>query len=267
MDATYAATPEIQVLPSHLPVPGLGVIPVNAYLLRAAEPVLIDTGMEIDREPFLQELWSLIDPEELRWVFLTHDDNDHAGNLREVLEAAPHARVALNWISKARIEDHWDIPLDRVHFLNPGQRFSAGDRDLVTLRPPIFDGPGSLALYDGASDVLFAADSFGALIPEPAQEVGEVPETAYQDGFRMFQGVLSPWVTLVDQGKFDQTLEPIQEFQPRTILSAHGPVAHERTPALLEAMSAIPSAEPFVGPDQAALEAMLAEMAHGEAGA
>ena len=29
----------------------------------------------------LEALWSMVDPNDLRWILLTHDDNDHAGNL------------------------------------------------------------------------------------------------------------------------------------------------------------------------------------------
>ena len=52
---------------------------VNSYLIKAQEPILIDAGMPIVKEEFLHALWSLVDPEDLRWFFLTHDDGDHTG--------------------------------------------------------------------------------------------------------------------------------------------------------------------------------------------
>lgn len=45
MDAPYQAAQDVHVLPVHLPLPGVGFLPVNAYLLMAEEPVLIDTGI------------------------------------------------------------------------------------------------------------------------------------------------------------------------------------------------------------------------------
>jgi hypothetical protein len=37
MDALYQAAPDVHVLPANLTLPGVGVLPVNAYLLMAEE--------------------------------------------------------------------------------------------------------------------------------------------------------------------------------------------------------------------------------------
>lgn len=88
MDAPYQAAPDVHVLPTHIDLPGLGFLPVNAYVLHAEEPVLIDTGLGIDGDQFIDALTSVIDPAKLRWVWLTHDDT---GNIQRVLELAPQA--------------------------------------------------------------------------------------------------------------------------------------------------------------------------------
>jgi hypothetical protein len=55
------------VLPVHLPLPGVGFLPVNAYLLMAEEPVLIDTGIGVDGEDFIATVSSFVDPRQLKW--------------------------------------------------------------------------------------------------------------------------------------------------------------------------------------------------------
>lgn len=67
----YLAKDDTYVLSSYLPVPdvpapGFGTLMVNSYLIKAQEPILIDAGMPIVKEEFLQALWSLVDPEDLR---------------------------------------------------------------------------------------------------------------------------------------------------------------------------------------------------------
>lgn len=89
----YNAAPEVFVLPSRLPVAGAGVLPVHSYLIRADEPVLIDAGLPIDAGQFDQAVWNLVDPKDLKWVVVTHDDRDHVGSLREILAAAPNATL------------------------------------------------------------------------------------------------------------------------------------------------------------------------------
>jgi hypothetical protein len=68
MQSAYKAIDGTWVLPSCVPVPGMGVIPVNAYLIKARVPVLVDTGLHADTEAFVATLRTLIDLEDLRWI-------------------------------------------------------------------------------------------------------------------------------------------------------------------------------------------------------
>ena len=66
------------------------------------------------------------------------------------------------------------MPPERVHLLNPGQRLSVGDRDLLAVRPPTFDAPETTGVFDTRSRALFTADCFGALLAEPAERVRDL---------------------------------------------------------------------------------------------
>jgi len=68
---TYQAAPDIDVLTSAFPIPGLGFVPINAFVLQGAEPVLVDTGPVVQREEFLDVLRTVIDVADLRWIWLT----------------------------------------------------------------------------------------------------------------------------------------------------------------------------------------------------
>jgi flavorubredoxin len=65
---SYSASDDVVVLADSIEVPGLGHLPVNSFLLRADEPVLVDTGLPASREEFLHHLWTACDPAELRWI-------------------------------------------------------------------------------------------------------------------------------------------------------------------------------------------------------
>lgn len=263
MNSPYRVATDTYAFPSHLQAGPFGYLSVNCYLVQGTEPVLVDTGMPIDREEFLRNLWSLVDPGDLRWIILTHDDNDHAGNLREVMEAAPQAKVVTNFLSVARMQDHWSPPPERTVLVNPGQRFSAGDREMVTLRPPFYDSPSTFALYDTKTGTLFSSDSFGGFIPRPVEDVAELSQAEYAESALLFGTVLSPWTAMVRQERFDAMLEEVRALKPETVLSAHGPVMRGRPDWLLRNLSRLPSMEPFVGPDQAAMEAMMVNLEAG----
>jgi len=47
MEKPYQVTSDIEILPAHFPIPGMGFLAVNAFVIKAGEPVLVDTGMGI----------------------------------------------------------------------------------------------------------------------------------------------------------------------------------------------------------------------------
>jgi flavorubredoxin len=64
MNKPHQVIPDIDILPAHFPIPGAGFLPVNAYVIKAKEPVLVDTGMGIESEEFMAALKSVIDLQE-----------------------------------------------------------------------------------------------------------------------------------------------------------------------------------------------------------
>src|SRR5690606_9664098 len=130
------------------PVPGLGVIPMNAVVIRAAEPVLVDTGAAVLSDDFLASVGEVLDPAELRWIWLTHEDRDHTGSLGRLLELAPQATVLGTFMTFGRAAPDGPLPPERTRIVNPGDRVDVGDRALQALRPPIYDSPGTLGFLD-----------------------------------------------------------------------------------------------------------------------
>jgi hypothetical protein len=259
MDAPYQPSSDVHVLPTCLPLPGAGVLTVNAYVLRAEEPVLIDTGVGADGDEFLAALGSVIDPASLRWVWLTHDDADHTGSIRRVLELAPQAKLVTHPLAALRMATTWPVPLDRVHPIRVGDSLSVGDRTLTGVQPPLFDNPTTVAVMDGGTGTLFSADSFGALLPEPAQDASNVPADALTAGMAAWASFDSPWVHLVDRDRFRRVLDDVRRLQPTQILSSHLPAsAGASLERFLTLLDTLPDAEPSVAPDHEAFKYMAA---------
>ena len=263
MNDSFRAIGDVRVLPSSQAAPGHGVLPVNAYLIGDDEPVLVDTGLATEGDDFLAVLWSLVEPEDLPWIFLTHEDADHAGNLLPVLEAATRARLVTNFVTVGKLLEASSLPLDRVVVVNPGDRVPGIDRELVALRPPVYDSPGTIGLYDGGTGAVFTVDAFGTYLPEAAEELEDVARDDMLAGLVDFNRVNHPWAALADQAKFDRALDAIDRLEPSVLLSSHGLPARGRTRDLLAAMAALPAMEPFVPPDQARFEELRPGMGGG----
>ena len=64
----------------------------------------------------------------------------------------------------------------------------------------------------------------------------------------------------VDRGKLAYELDAVAQLEPSLILSSHLPAAPgSMIDRFLASLAAVPDAGPFVGPDQVALEQMLAQ--------
>jgi glyoxylase-like metal-dependent hydrolase (beta-lactamase superfamily II) len=256
--APYGVGDGITVLPSYLPVPGMGVLPANAFLVDGPEPLLVDAGPAGAEAGFQRALAEVVDLASLRWLWLTHTDPDHIGSLRWLLDAAPHLRVVTTYLAVGKLGLTGPLPMDRLLWVNPGTSVELNGRVLHALRPPSFDAPETTALYDTRSHTLFSADAFGALLQRPALDAGQLGVVDLAEGMQLWTTIDSPWLTHVDRDRFRGSLEDLRVLGARRVLSAHLPPAHDLVDRLLDILSTVPGATPWLGPDQAALDQLLA---------
>lgn len=258
---TYRVHRDVSVINDCLQVPGLGFLPVNAFLIHAAEPVVVDTGVGLPDRDFLCSLAEVIDPADVRWIWLTHPDRDHTGGLFSLLDAAPNARVVTTFIGAGIMSTEHPLPMDRIYLLNPGQDLDVGDRRLTGFRPPLFDNPATVGIFDTSNGVCLTSDCFGApsLTAESATapDIAAVPAEEVRAAQLLWATVDSPWVHTVDTAKFAASFQPLRDFDPSTILSTHLPPAENCCERLVANVLEAPQADAFVGPDQAAMEALL----------
>lgn len=265
MISSYSAAPDIDVLTSPFPVPGFGLVPINAFVLHGKEPLLVDTGAVVERDEFMTALRAVIDPADLRWIWLSHTDFDHIGSLHTLLAENQQIRVITNFLGVGIMTLTAPLPMDRVYLVNPGQKVIVGERELLAIKPPAFDNPATTGFRDSKSGAFFSSDCFGALLSAVPDNAEDLSDEELRQGQVFWATVDSPWLHKVDTAAFARELNAIREMNASMVLSSHLPAAPGRmVDRLVASLEAAPTAEPFVGPDQAALEQMLAGMAAGE---
>jgi glyoxylase-like metal-dependent hydrolase (beta-lactamase superfamily II) len=251
----------VTILADPAELPGLGFLAVNAFVLHAEQPVVIDTGLSLPDKDFVAALSAVIDPADVRWIWLTHPDRDHTGGVFSLLEAAPQARLVTTFGGVGIMSTERPLPLDRVYLLNPGQSLSVGDRNLHAFRPPLFDSPATVGFYDDRSRTVFSSDCFGAPVATYELAVGtdarDIPADDLRGGQLLWAAVDSPWIHNIDTNRYLDTVRAVQTFDPNLILSSHLAPA-TNTASLFDNVAEAPNARPFVGPDQQALEQLLA---------
>ena len=154
----------------------------------------------------------------------------------------------------------WAVPLDRVYLLNPGQTLDVGDRRLSAFRPPLFDNPATTGFIDSKSGAMFTSDCFGAPLPTADLAAGADVRSAgsVREAQLLWAAIDSPWVHNTDARRYLQTVRALQAIDPAVILSTHLPPALGLGTQLFDMLANAPDADPFVGPDQQALQQMLA---------
>jgi hypothetical protein len=266
MISTYQAAPDITVITSPIPIPGMGLIPVNAFVLHGPEPILVDTGTVVERDEFMTVLRSVIDPAAIKWIWLTHTDFDHIGSLATLLEENADLRVVTSFLGVGIMGLFAPLPMDRVHLINHGQQVTMGDRTLTAVKPPTFDNPITTGFFDTQTRTLFSADCFGAVLPAVPESAADLSDAELHQAQVLWASVDSPWLHRIDRATLAADLDAVRRIEPTQVLSSHLPAAPgSMIDRMLGSLETVPASDPFVGPDQVALEGMLAHMGIGGA--
>jgi flavorubredoxin len=255
--APVKVAPDTYLIPNLAPA-GEALVPVNSLVILGQEPIVVDTGAPVHREHWLEQVFSLVDPEDIRWVFLSHEDGDHTGSLDQVLEAAPRATLVMNMFSTERLALERPVDVTRMIWREPGEHFDAGDRRLRLVLPPIFDGPATRGLYDEKTGVLWAVDSFAALTPGAVHHAEDIPKDLYDESFLFFNSLISPWHQFVDPVRYNRHVDTVEALKPRAVASAHGPIlVGDTIHDAFDRVRSLAGAPIIAPPGQAALDELL----------
>ena len=259
--------PETYLIPNLVPAGDGLFLAVNSMVIRGAEPVIVDTGAPVHRDLWLDKVYSVVDPEDVRWIFLSHDDGDHTGGLLDALERSPNATLVTNFFSVERLAlEKPALPLERMRWIEPGGTLDAGDRTLHLFKPPIFDGPTTRGLYDPTTAAMWIVDTFACFLTGDGFDVHDLPTDLVAEGLPAMNSLVSPWHQWLDPVAYGRHLDSVEAFGARTIASAHGPVMTGT--AIDDAFDAVRelAGKPIIpAPGQELLDEMVAGILAGKA--
>lgn len=142
---------------------------LSLYLISgASETLLVDTGVPSGWPTVQAQLAELLGDRRLDYVFPTHPEYPHSGNLEKLMETYPTARI----IGDVR-DYHVYFPAitERTLAVTAGSTVDLGGGCRVIFLPGVLrDLPSTLWLYEELSQIMFVADGFGFFHREPAGE-------------------------------------------------------------------------------------------------
>ncbi|MFC5950937.1 MBL fold metallo-hydrolase [Pseudonocardia lutea] len=256
----YPIADETFLISWGIDAPPVGHFPVNSLVIRGREPTIVDTGAPLVRGEWLDAIFSVVEPADVRWIFLSHDDRDHAGNLLALLDACPRATLLTTWFAIGRMAEEWTTPMDRCRFVNDQEPVDIGDRVLVSVRPPVFDNPTTRGAYDPTTQVYWSVDTFATNTPHPILESDQLGDGDFRDGQLLGGRLVAPWHRYLDQSKWDRCVAAVQDLGVAVVAGCHTPVI--RGPRVAEAFELtrrLPAVEPWREFDQHDLDGWMAE--------
>jgi len=238
---------------------------LHSLVIKGPEPIIVDTGTPANREQWLKDVFSIVDPGDVRWIFLSHDDVDHAGNLAEVMEACPNATLISTWFLTERHTNAFNFPMERCRWVNDGESWRAGDRTLTAITPPLFDSPVTRGLYDDRTGVYWAVDTFALPLPGPMSDISELEAPAWEQGVAMFNCMNSPWFKLLDKDKYERHVDRVQSLELEVVAGCHTPVIRKaQIDQAFTMIRKIPDLDPPPQPRQPDLEELMHCLATGK---
>lgn len=257
----YRIAQDTWVIPEYFPAGPDAFVPINSMVIAGAEPVVVDTGTFLNRERWLDAVGSIVDPADVKWIYLSHDDHDHVGNLEPMLELAPQATLVTTWFSLERLAGDIRPPLERVRWVRDGESFDIGDRTLHAHRPPIYDGPTTRGLFDDRTGVFWAADAFASLVPDTAVEQADTTSAAWEESFLRMNSLVSPWHSMVDPVKYEALISRVASLPITTVASGHTPTLRaDQLGAAFGLLRRLPGMEAAVELGQDDLDAILQQV-------
>jgi flavorubredoxin len=199
---------------------------LSAYLITGADKTLmVDTGNIMHRDSVLEQVRRVLGERPLDFLFPTHPETPHMGNLPTLLDAYPECVV----VGDLR-NYHLFYPqyASRFKTLQPGARIPlGGGREIVLLEATIKDLPNTLWAFDTESHVLFVADGFayfhGHTAGECAMTASELPTLPEPDDAAFVPSATLFWPRFVDSsGHFERLERVMTEHDVRAIAPAHG---------------------------------------------
>ena len=134
-------------------------------LLNDGCPLIFDAGSHIHREPIMADLKELLGDSPPGYVFLTHTELPHTGNLKAISTVWPEIKFVVSSGILPHVEMPWWVAPEQIEYGHAGTNGSYGGREIGFSDAILKDQPGTHWMFDGQTGTLFTADAFGYLFP------------------------------------------------------------------------------------------------------
>jgi flavorubredoxin len=180
-------------------------------LLNDGCPLLFDAGSHIHRGQIMNDLKELLGDTVPGFVFLTHTELPHTGNLSAILAEWPEINLVVSSAILPHVELPWWLTDKQIQYGYAGTVGTYGNREISFSDGIIKDQPGTHWMFDEETGALFTADAFGYLYPQPADQKfdDELDEGILVDWFKRYHESAFRFLPMVDGKKVNADIAKV----------------------------------------------------------
>ena len=132
----------------------------NSYLIRDKKTALIDTVWGPYDKEFVSRLKEVIDLNEIDYIIMNHNENDHSGALPALMREIPNTPI---YCTKKGEDILRGLYHEEWNFVNvkTGDTLSLGENTLTFIECPMCHWPDTMVTYADKEQILFSNDVFG----------------------------------------------------------------------------------------------------------
>jgi flavorubredoxin len=191
----------------------------NAYLITGGDKIaVLDTVKAPFYEEYIENVRSLVDPEDIAYVVVNHTEPDHSGSLARLLEDAPNARVVCDRQCKNFVKNILNRDVDPILVKDGDTLDLGGGVELSFVHAPFLHWPDTMFTYLRKEGILFPCDFLGAhycddrLFDDLIDDYHYAFEYYYLVIFRPFKKYVL------------EAIDKIKDLDIKVICPSHGPM-------------------------------------------
>ena len=211
---------------------------VRVYVLKNNGcPLVFDSGSHLHKNQIMAELKELLGDTAPAYIFLTHTELPHTGNIKTILDTWPNAKLVVSSAILPHVELPWWVTEDQVRYGYPGTVEIYGGREIALMDGFLKDQPGTHWMYDRWTQTLFTADAFGYMIPPEADLKfdDELPDGIEMEWIRRYHAGAFRFLPMCRGNKLIKEMDSVLARQPVGVIApTHGNAIRATVPQTIE---------------------------------
>ncbi|MBU3204690.1 FprA family A-type flavoprotein [Clostridium algidicarnis] len=194
----------------------------NSYLLMTEKPTIIDTvDMAFARE-YTENLKSIINLEDIKYIVINHTEPDHSGALGSLASKAKNAVIVCTKFAVEELKEMYKLHTREFLVVGDGDSLDIGGKTLKFIETPYLHTEETMITYCEEDKILFPCDIFSTHVANYEYFNDEAKEDITPDFIGYYTLIMHPHRRYVQD-----MIEKIKDLDIKVIAPSHGFIIRE----------------------------------------